>query len=148
VERLRQSTRDARQPLMHADPHRIATIAGGIIAPVRRGIVAHAIWQRKSRWQRNARVSVAHSLHAQRVHEGLARVAEGTRVSPRRSEFRAALTDAPRDDELHTGLGRALMQLGDVASARHEFEMRSPPIHRTPRALRRLGGSFDGRRAD
>jgi len=74
------------------------------------------------------------------VHEGLGtELLKAHEYLRAESEFRAALTEAPRDDELHTGLGSALMQLGDVAGARHEFEMAIAANPSNATALRRLG---------
>lgn len=74
------------------------------------------------------------------AREGLASELSHAREYARAaSEFRLALAQAPDDDALLTGLGVALMQLGDATAARQQFESAVGMNPRNPVALRRLG---------
>ncbi len=97
--------------------------------------------------------------HAQRVtddnrfvREGLAReLLEAHDYRRAAAEFHAALGQAvPGDDATHAGLGTALLQLGDPAGARREFETAVAMNPRNAVALRRLAdlALADGRTAD
>jgi Flp pilus assembly protein TadD len=96
------------------------------------------------RYWRNGIILFEHALQVthddRHAREGLARELLNAHDYRRAAEeFRIALGQAPRDDEMHNGLGAALMQLGDPTGARREFETAISINGQNAVALRHLG---------